>query len=127
MNLSVIMAVAAGGAVGSVLRYEFGNLIQRLFHPQFPFHTLGVNIIGSLMMGILVSLFALKWYPSNEMKAFLTVGLLGGFTTFSAFSLDVVLLFERADYGAAALYAMLSLILSVAALTAGMILIRSIT
>lgn len=123
----MILAIAAGGAIGSVLRHLAGKGAVILLGAAFPYGTLTVNVVGSFVMGMLVAGFAHLGNPSQEMRAFLTVGLLGGFTTFSSFSLDVVSLYERGEVGAAVLYVALSLILSLAAIFAGLFLVRSIT
>jgi CrcB protein len=122
-----ILAIALGGAAGSVSRHLVGTTALRLFGPGFPVGTMTVNILGSFVMGVLASLFALRWSASETARLLLTTGFLGGFTTFSAFSLDVAVLWER---GAAALtigYALGSVILSILALFAGLALVRSLT
>lgn len=125
--MNMVLSIAAGGALGSVLRHFAGRGALALFGAGFPFGTLFVNVTGSFVMGVLVSLFAHTLNPSQEMRAFLTVGLLGGFTTFSSFSLDVATLYERGQMGAAALYVGLSFVLSFAGIFAGMFLVRSLT
>ncbi len=124
--MQMILAIAAGGALGAVLRHFFGAATMSLTGISFPVGTMGVNIIGSFIMGALISYFALVWSPSPEIKAFLTVGILGGFTTFSAFSLDTVALLERGQISLALLYVCASIILSIAALFVGMILIKQV-
>ena len=123
--MQMIMAIAAGGALGSVLRHFAGKAALGLLGDGFPYGTLFVNVAGSFVMGLLVGLFAHSFNPSQEMRAFLTVGLLGGFTTFSAFSLDIVTLYERGEMLSALLYIVLSLTLSLAGLFAGLFLTRS--
>ena len=123
----MVLSIAAGGALGSVLRHFAGKSAVMLFGAAFPYGTLFVNVAGSFVMGVFVSLFAHTLNPSQEMRAFLTVGLLGGFTTFSSFSLDVATLYERGQIGTAALYVALSLILSFAGIFAGIFLVRSLT
>lgn len=122
--MGMIAAIAAGGATGAVLRHFSGAWMLRWLGGSFPFGTLFVNIVGSFVMGILVSLFALWYTPSPILRAFLTVGLLGGFTTFSTFSLDVMTLLERGDSSTALLYVLLSVGLSVGALAGGLALTR---
>lgn len=124
--MSMVLAIASGGAIGAVLRHYFGLLAMHVAGTNFPWGTLGVNIIGSFLMGVLVSLFAHYWNPSQEIRAFLTVGVLGAFTTFSTFSLDVMTLWERGAIYAAAGYVLVSVILSIAALLAGMLIIRQV-
>ena len=121
----MITAIAAGGAIGSVLRHYAGKAALYMLGSGFPYGTLFVNVLGSFVMGALVGLFANSFNPTQEMRAFLTVGLLGGFTTFSSFSLDVVTLYERGEFVSAALYVFLSLALSLAGIFAGLFLTRS--
>lgn len=123
MNGWMIAAVAAGGAIGSVARYGFAGAIQPA-GSAFPYGILIVNVLGSFLMGVIVELGALKFNLSPELRAFLTVGILGGFTTFSAFSLDTVLLIQRAAPTMALVYVAASVILSVLALCAGLWLVR---
>lgn len=120
------LLVAAGGAIGASGRHAVNIAALRLLGPGFPFGTLAVNILGSLMMGMLVTTLALKFSVSNEIRLFLATGVLGGFTTFSAFSLDVAVLAERGASGQLALYVALSVGVSVAALFAGMMLARAV-
>lgn len=122
--MNMILAVAAGGALGSVARYLVMSLAGAWWGAAFPWGTLAVNVIGSFVMGALVESFALAWSAGSEMRAFLTVGVLGGFTTFSAFSLDVVALIERGQAAIAAAYVMGSVLVSVLALMAGLRLFR---
>jgi CrcB protein len=126
MNWTVVAAVAAGGAVGSAGRYLVSVLVQRLLGTGFPWWTLTVNVAGSLIMGILVSVIALRWSVGQTGQAFLMVGVLGGFTTFSAFSLDVATLVERNASGPAAAYVIASVVLSIGALFAGMTITRAL-
>ena len=93
---------------------------------QFPWGTLTVNIVGSLLMGILAETMKLTWSPTPEIKAMLTVGILGAFTTFSAFSLDVVGLFERGELVSLVSYILLSFISCVFALVFGVLVVRII-
>lgn len=124
--MPTLIAVAAGGAIGAALRYLFAAQIGRLLGPGFPWGILATNIMGSFVMGVLVEGLALKWNLSPETRAFLTVGVLGGFTTFSSFSLDTVLLWQRGEIVPAALYVAASVCLSIAALVAGLLLVRSL-
>lgn len=117
-------AIGAGGAAGAVARYALSGAVTRLIGPHFPWGTLGVNVLGGLVMGILVGIMAAKWSPSAEMRAFLITGVLGGFTTFSAFSLEAWLLIERHDYAVAAFYIASSVLLSIGALALGLYLVR---
>lgn len=126
MNVSMLMSVAAGGAVGAVGRYIGMSLIGHTFGHGYPLGTLVVNVIGSLVLGFLVDTMALVWSPTIEMRGFLVVGVLGAFTTFSTFSLDVVTLIQRNELGSAAGYVIASVVFGIAAFFAGMALARSL-
>ena len=125
MQIKLVLLVALGGAIGSVLRYLVGLASGWLLGPGFPWGTLAVNIAGSLAMGLVIGLAASKFQLTNEFRAFAATGILGGFTTFSAFSLDFALLFERRDYGLAGLYLAGSVGLSILALFVGLYLVRA--
>jgi CrcB protein len=125
LNLQLILAVAAGGALGSVARYLVGVGSTRMFGATFPWGTLLINIAGSFLIGAFVELFALKWDLPQEWRVFLTVGICGGFTTFSTFSLDAYVLMERGEWWPAAAYVVGSVVLSIAALVAALHLIRA--
>ena len=122
--MSQIVAIALGGALGSVGRFLFAGWVGRVLGVNFPWGTLAVNVVGGLVMGLLVGLMAQAWSVSPAIRAFLTVGVLGGFTTFSAFSLETVLLFQRGDMLAALGYIASSVVLSVGAVWCGLRLIR---
>lgn len=124
--MNLVVAIAAGGAIGAVLRHYASLLTLNVIGMQFPWGTLSVNVIGSFFMGALITYFAESWNPSQEVRAFLTVGLLGAFTTFSAFSLDFVTLWQRGEIYAAMGYVVASVVLSICALLAGMILVRQV-
>lgn len=124
--MNMFLAVAAGGAIGSVARYGTMIWIGRLLGTGFPYGTLIVNAAGGFVMGVLIELMALIWSPSEAMRAFLTVGIMGGYTTFSTFSLDAWLLIQRGDYGLGAIYIIASVILSIGALVAGLHLTRMV-
>ncbi len=123
MQWGVLAAIAAGGAVGSLLRYFVASAIQQPTM-QFPLGIFIVNVTGGFLMGVVVELSALKLQLAPEMRAFLTVGILGGYTTFSTFSLDSALLIQRGAYGSAALYIAGSTVLSILALFTGLWLVR---
>jgi CrcB protein len=115
------LLVGLGGAIGAMLRY----FVSSLFSVTFPLATMVINIAGSLAMGLLVGVLARTLPPGQvEIRLFLATGVLGGFTTFSAFSLDAVTLWERGDLVGASLYVVLSVALSIAALAAGLLLTR---
>lgn len=122
--MQTVIAIAAGGAIGAVARHFLNSGMSQMLGTGFPYGIMLANVLGSFLMGVLVSVFAHFWEPSQAMKAFLTVGFLGAFTTFSAFSLDAALLFERGAYGATAFYVAGSVILAVAGLFAGMMIVR---
>ena len=124
--MKLVMAIAVGGAIGAVARHYASGQVMRLVGMGFPFGTLLVNVVGSLAMGALVEVMALRWDVGPELRGFLTVGVLGAFTTFSTFSLDFVVLTERGQLGLAVLYAVVSMALSVAGLFAGMHVVRGI-
>jgi CrcB protein len=124
MNFGMVAVVAAGGAIGAVARYLLATQVGHWLGTGFPWGTFAVNIIGCAIMGVLTELFALAWSPSPELRALLTVGILGGFTTFSAFSLDTILLMERQVWAAALLYVLGSVLLSLAGFFGAMRLMR---
>jgi CrcB protein len=119
-----ILAVAAGGSLGSVARYLVGIGFGRLLGPKFPWGTLFINITGSLLIGLFAGLFALRWNLPQALRIFLTVGICGGYTTFSTFSLDAFYLIERGEVAAAGAYMVASVVLSVGALIAAMQIVR---
>jgi CrcB protein len=121
------LLVFLGGGIGAALRHGANIAAARAFGTAFPYGTLAVNIIGSLAMGLLAAFFAFKGDATQNWRLFFTTGILGGFTTFSAFSLDAALLYERGEFGLAALYVVASVGLSIAALFAGLALVRNFT
>ncbi len=125
--MNAFLLVGAGGALGAMGRYGVGVLVGRMGVSGFPFATLIVNISGSLAMGLFVGLLA-KLLPGwqNEARLFVAVGLLGGFTTFSAFSLDAIVLMERGQMGQALIYISASVVLSIMALFAGLFFMRGL-
>ena len=120
-----LVIVAAGGAVGASLRHLTGLAAMRLLGVNFPWGTLAVNVVGSFAMGVFIELLARRFGASNELRLFVATGLLGGFTTFSAFSLDVAVLWERGAAGTAAGYVLVSVIGAILALFAGLWVARS--
>ena len=121
----IVLWVAVGGAIGAAARYLVGMQAVRLLGHDFPWGTLIVNVTGSFAVGVIVALFAHKMQASQEVRAFLTTGILGGFTTFSAFSVDFAVLAERKALAAAGFYVLGSVGLSIAALFAGLWIIRA--
>lgn len=123
--IQTLLHVALGGAIGASARYLTGVACLRLMGPGFPWGTLAVNVIGSFLMGAIVILLA--ELSANRFAPLLMTGLLGGFTTFSAFSLDAVTLWERGETMQAATYVAASVVLSLAALMAGLFVARTLT
>jgi len=122
--MKFVLAIALGGATGAVLRHLTAQFVQQTMPGDFPWGILAVNIIGCAIMGALVESFALAWSPSAAMRAFLTVGMLGALTTFSAFSVDVVLMIERGAWAIAGGYIVASVLLSVGAMLGAMAIVR---
>ena len=122
-----VLLVAAGGAAGAVARYGLGVQTMRLWGAGWPYGTFAANLLGGLLMGLLAGWLALRGGAEQErLRLLLGVGVLGGFTTFSAFSLETALMIERRSYGQAAAYTTASVVLSVAALFAGLMLARRV-
>ncbi|WP_300518970.1 fluoride efflux transporter CrcB [Aliiroseovarius sp.] len=119
-----LVQVALGGALGASARYLTNVTATRIMGHGYPWATLTVNVLGSMLMGVLVVVLAKK--GGNAYAPLLITGMLGGFTTFSAFSLDAFTLFERGQTAAAAGYVLASVVLSIAAIVAGILLTRSI-
>jgi fluoride exporter len=126
LNPQLIIAVACGGALGSVARYLVGIGSGKLFGIDFPWGTLIINITGSFLIGLFVGMFATRWDLSQAVRVFLTVGICGGYTTFSTFSLDAYYLMERGQAVAAGAYMIGSVVLSVGALIGAMLLVRTL-
>jgi CrcB protein len=120
-----VLLVGIGGAIGSIARYGSGVLVGRLWPTTFPLATMLVNISGSLVMGLFIGWLA-RTTPTWQADArlFVAVGVLGGFTTLSSFSLDTVVLFERGEIGQAALYVLGSVVVSISALFIGLAIMR---
>jgi CrcB protein len=119
-----MMIVFIGSGLGGVLRHLVGLAALRLLGPNFPYGTLAINVFGSALMGLVVGIFAARASTSLELRLLLTTGLIGGFTTWSTFSLDAVSLWQRREAGAAAAYVAASFLLSVAALLGALALAR---
>jgi len=122
-----ILLIAMGGALGAVSRHLTGQALLRAIGPDWPYGTFAVNVIGGLILGGFIGWLAQAGRAdANELRAFIAVGMLGGFTTFSAFSLDVVVMIERRAFGDAFFYVTASVILSILALFAGLLIARRI-
>ena len=124
--MKTVMAIALGGALGAVARHFISHWSVVALGNGFPWGTLTVNVVGCFALGVVVEVMALVWSPAAEWRAFLTVGVLGAFTTFSAFALDISILHERGEMLQAILYATVSVAGSIAAIFAGMSLTRAV-
>ena len=113
-----------GGGIGTVLRHSVNVALPRLFGAGFPYHTLFENVSGSLVMGLLAGYFAFRGEAPQDIRLFLTTGIIGGYTTFSAFSLDTVLLWERGQWSLATAYVAASVLASIFGLVLGLAIVR---
>ena len=120
------LLVAGGGAAGSLLRYFVGQWSLRLWGPNFPWGTLIVNIVGCFIIGVFAEMIARRFNASADLRLLLITGFLGGFTTFSAFSLDAISLFERGEAVMGGVYIAASVGISMAAVIAGLALMRAL-
>lgn len=123
--MQAVLLVGIGGAIGAISRYGATQLVSRFWMGSFPLATLLINILGSVCMGLFVGAMA-RSLPAwgNEARLFVAVGILGGFTTFSAFSLDAVTLIERGEVGQAMVYALLSVVVCLGGLYLGLLMTR---
>jgi CrcB protein len=121
------LLVFIGGGLGASLRHTINMVFTRAFGTAFPYHTFFINVSGSIVMGLIAGYLAFKGEATQHWRLFLMTGILGGYTTFSAFSLDTALLYERGEVALAALYVVGSVALSIAGLFAGLALIRHLT
>lgn len=122
--MQMILMVAVGGALGSVLRYLFVRAANQLLGPEFPYGTLGVNVVGGLVAGTLYVLLVERYASPQEWRALLLIGVMGGFTTFSAFSIDTLKLLEQSGLSMAAVNVLLNVALSLVACGIGLWLTR---
>jgi len=118
------LIVFLGGGIGAALRHGINVAMTRLLGTAFPYSTFFINVTGSFIMGLVAAYFAFKGDAPQHLRLFLTTGILGGYTTFSAFSLDAALLYERGELGLSALYVAGSVVLSIAGLFAGLAIVR---
>jgi CrcB protein len=125
MKFAIIVFLGAG--LGGAMRYGVNHLVTRLTGASFPLGILTVNVLGCFAMGVIVGWFALRSDPGPAWRLFLTTGVLGGFTTFSAFALDSAMLWERGTHGSALGYVLLSVIGSLFAVFIGLALARSLS
>lgn len=116
--------VAIGGAIGAALRHGVNRAALALWGPNYPFGTLAVNVLGSFLMGLVVAAFVARSGAVENWRLFLTTGVLGGFTTFSAFSLDAALIWERGDHVTLTIYVAASVLFSIGGLLLGMAAVR---
>jgi CrcB protein len=121
-----LILVAVGGAIGASLRHLVNLGSLRLVGPSYPWGTMAINIAGSFAMGAFIALLARRFDASNELRLFVATGILGGFTTFSAFSLDFAVLWERGAALSALVYAIASVVGSILALFLGLWLARTV-
>lgn len=121
------LIVFVGGGLGAALRHGINMISARGLGTSFPYGTFIINISGSLAMGLIAGYLTFKGDAAQPWRLFLMTGILGGYTTFSAFSLDAVLLYERGEIGLALLYVAGSVVLSIAGLVAGLALVRHFT
>jgi len=133
MNPQMLMFVALGGAVGAVGRFVVMSAVGRIAHGGgygfvggFPWSTLTVNVLGAFILGAVIELSALVWSPSPEVRAMVVVGMLGAFTTFSTFSMDLYFLLDRGAFVSAAAYAVGSVLVCLAAFTLGLYVFRMV-
>lgn len=127
MNVQLLAAVAIGGSLGSVARYLVAIGAGRLVGTEFPWGTVVINIVGSFLIGVFAESFALSWNAGQVTRVFLTVGICGGFTTFSTFSLDAIVVIQRGELWAAGAYIAASVALSILSLFGGLLLVRVFT
>lgn len=120
----IVLYVGAGGAIGAIARYVLSSQIALRFQQDFPLGTFTVNILGSLLMGVIIEYLVKTMPHSLELRAFLVVGILGGFTTFSAYSLEAITLIENGSYNIAATYIIGSVLLSIVAVFVGLLCAR---
>jgi CrcB protein len=121
------LIVFLGGGLGAASRHGVNLAMARWLGTQFPYGTFVANITGSMAMGLIAAYFAFKGDASQHWRLFFTTGILGGYTTFSAFSLDVALLYERGDIALALFYVVGSVLLAVAGLFIGLAIVRQLT
>ncbi len=124
--MQLFLLAAAGGAIGAGVRYLVNQGFAHRGLIEFPWATLTVNVVGCFLMGVVVAMLAQRFEGSLELRAFLATGILGGFTTFSAFSLEFATLFERGATTTAVTYVAASVILTLSAVFAGLIVARTV-
>ena len=126
LSFKYFVAVVVGGAIGAAARYLIMIAVGHWFGPGFPLATVVINIIGAFLLGSFVQISALFWSPPPELRIFLTVGILGSFTTFSTFALDIYLLWGRGEVIEATTYVVISIIFGILAFFAGISVFRTL-
>jgi CrcB protein len=127
VTLSLCLAVAAGGAFGAVLRFLVTNAVSRyISHQIFPLDTIVVNMLGGLVLGALLEMMAIRWNLPPEARAFLIFGVIGGFTTFARFAVDIVAMLERGELTKTILYIFISICATILSAYGAMRLVRGI-
>ena len=121
------LIVFLGAGIGGMMRHGVNVAVTRTLGSGFPYGIMAINIIGCLVMGLVAGYFTIRGQGSQDWRLFLTTGILGGFTTFSAFSLDAALLYERGELGLMAVYVLGSVILSLVAVFAGLWAVRQLS
>lgn len=124
--MKILLAIATGGALGAVLRYMIAQQVAQILGSDFPWATLIVNVFGSLLLGGFVGTLVASWAPNELMRGFVAVGTLGAFTTFSTFSMEIVFLYERGEWGLACLYLLASIVLSLTGFIVGLRIVRAV-
>jgi CrcB protein len=122
--MRLLLLASAGGAIGTGFRFLINRVFGHAGLIEFPWATLTINITGSFLMGVLIETLALRFNASNELRTFLVTGILGGYTTFSTFSLEFATLYERGTMVAAFCYVLTSVVLSLLAIFAGLAVMR---
>ena len=122
----MILAIGLGGALGALLRYFITSMIFNQLGNQFPWGTLTVNLLGCALLGFLITIFSYSWSSSEEIRSFFNIGLIGALTTFSAFSIEVVLMIEKGNWLMAASYVVLSVICCVGVTMVSMFVTKNI-
>jgi len=126
MNPQLLIFVALGGAIGAVGRFVVMSAVGHIAHTGFPWGTLTVNVLGAFILGSVIEISALAWSPSPEVRAMVVVGMLGAFTTFSTFSMDLYYLLERGALINASVYAVGSVLVCLVAFSLGLYVFRLI-
>ena len=124
--MHLLFLASLGGAIGAGLRFLVSHAFAARGLVWFPWATLSVNVVGSFLMGVLVALLALRYQGSSEIRTFFATGILGGFTTFSAFSIEFIAMIERGEYSLAFLYTFGSVVLSFVAVFFGLAITRTV-